>query len=371
MDHIRDLLSPYIDGALSAEERSRAEGHLSSCADCRRELSELRAASRMVASLPKAEPPPGFLARLERRRAGGAKPAWTPSPARLAAFAAAGIVVFIVVRQEKDLRRQPFFAGEQAQSLDVLGPENKKAKEDASPAELPGGGRQYTNEELQDHLDKERDRIGIRSIAPRGEEARGQATLPDRPMTKDEAMAHMRTMTSEFERMNRRRQAQEAPPVALEGVSARLLARADEGGAPVDREPAAPAAGGSMSFLKAGKAVRGAVLQPTGFEEAEPAARSWSGVPLERRAASRVARTQSAWAQLRREAGLEGAPALLDFSREMAVAVFSPAGRPNILSAAARSGRFVVSYRLAGSEAGYHILVVPATDLPVAFERAR
>ena len=42
LEHVVDLLPAFIDGELSDEERSRVEGHLRECEECRQEHTELR-----------------------------------------------------------------------------------------------------------------------------------------------------------------------------------------------------------------------------------------------------------------------------------------------------------------------------------------
>lgn len=64
MDHrdIKELLSPYIDGALSPEEKARVEEHLTGCNECSGTLAQLREAVSRIRSLNEVEPPP-FLSR--------------------------------------------------------------------------------------------------------------------------------------------------------------------------------------------------------------------------------------------------------------------------------------------------------------------
>jgi hypothetical protein len=57
---IRRQLSPYLDGALSARDSRRLEGHLAQCQACRDELAELRATVQTLAELPLAEVPRSF-----------------------------------------------------------------------------------------------------------------------------------------------------------------------------------------------------------------------------------------------------------------------------------------------------------------------
>lgn len=64
-EHVTDLLAGYALGILTAEEILLAEAHLEQCADCRRELVELR---QVVSALPDAvglhDPSPALRARI-------------------------------------------------------------------------------------------------------------------------------------------------------------------------------------------------------------------------------------------------------------------------------------------------------------------
>ena len=90
----RDLLGPYVMGALEPEEERRVEEHLESCASCREETRELRIAHERLVDLAHAgeAPPPELkdrvmtgIPRRERR------------PARLAAAVAAVLLVLAVL----------------------------------------------------------------------------------------------------------------------------------------------------------------------------------------------------------------------------------------------------------------------------------
>lgn len=62
--HAGDALSALLDGQLSAAEAAAVRAHVATCAVCEGELDDVRAARRLVRSLPAQEPPPGFLASL-------------------------------------------------------------------------------------------------------------------------------------------------------------------------------------------------------------------------------------------------------------------------------------------------------------------
>ena len=57
---LRELLSAYVDGQVSASEASRVQEHLAACAECRRELEALRATVSLLRSLPQVQPSRSF-----------------------------------------------------------------------------------------------------------------------------------------------------------------------------------------------------------------------------------------------------------------------------------------------------------------------
>jgi len=63
-DPYREWLSPYLDGALNANDKASLEKHLPGCRECRDDLSLLRSAVHAVSSLPKLKAPPGFADRV-------------------------------------------------------------------------------------------------------------------------------------------------------------------------------------------------------------------------------------------------------------------------------------------------------------------
>jgi anti-sigma factor RsiW len=59
--HLGSLLSAFLDDSLRGRERRRATAHLAACAVCRHELTQLRAAKRLLGSLPDHAPPAGWM----------------------------------------------------------------------------------------------------------------------------------------------------------------------------------------------------------------------------------------------------------------------------------------------------------------------
>ena len=53
----QDNLSAFLDGQLSARQRSRVEKHLQECAACREELESLRQTVSLLRSAPVLRPP--------------------------------------------------------------------------------------------------------------------------------------------------------------------------------------------------------------------------------------------------------------------------------------------------------------------------
>jgi anti-sigma factor RsiW len=60
-------VSAYLDDGLGAEERTRVEQHLASCASCAALLRESRALDRTLRELPRIQPSSGFESRLQAR----------------------------------------------------------------------------------------------------------------------------------------------------------------------------------------------------------------------------------------------------------------------------------------------------------------
>lgn len=107
--NIRELLSLYLYGELSAGDEERLEQHLAACADCRRRLEEEKLLHRAL-DLAGAAPPPDLLAECRRSLpAALARPGWrermrafarwpghfaslVPRPARAAALIALGFL---------------------------------------------------------------------------------------------------------------------------------------------------------------------------------------------------------------------------------------------------------------------------------------
>jgi hypothetical protein len=63
-EHAGDLLSALLDGELASTEAAAVRLHVGECADCARELDDVRVARRLVRELPAVEPPADFLAAL-------------------------------------------------------------------------------------------------------------------------------------------------------------------------------------------------------------------------------------------------------------------------------------------------------------------
>ena len=68
MNHLDDLLSAWLDGELTAEERAASDRHLAVCELCRTELSVAEGARSAVRGLPQLAPPPAAVRALRRRR---------------------------------------------------------------------------------------------------------------------------------------------------------------------------------------------------------------------------------------------------------------------------------------------------------------
>ncbi len=74
MEHerISERLSDFVEGALTPQERQEIERHLSSCAECRRDVELLRRTLSLVRGLPRPSAPANFSQALRRRARKGA-----------------------------------------------------------------------------------------------------------------------------------------------------------------------------------------------------------------------------------------------------------------------------------------------------------
>ncbi|MCI0370553.1 MAG: zf-HC2 domain-containing protein [candidate division NC10 bacterium] len=66
-EHLGELLTGYLDAALTAEERTRVEDHLAACGVCRANLEELRRNAAAVGNLPELPVAPDFAGRVTAR----------------------------------------------------------------------------------------------------------------------------------------------------------------------------------------------------------------------------------------------------------------------------------------------------------------
>ena len=74
-DRVRELLSPYLDEALPAQDRAVLAAHLESCQDCARFAADLRRLARTLSALGRERTPTALMLRLRRALAGAQAPA--------------------------------------------------------------------------------------------------------------------------------------------------------------------------------------------------------------------------------------------------------------------------------------------------------
>ncbi|MEK7745158.1 MAG: hypothetical protein AAB576_00650, partial [Elusimicrobiota bacterium] len=295
------------------------------------------------------------------------------------------------------------------------------------PAEipLPGAGgaarssdgadaKIASNDELQGFLQEEKSRMGIHQIlpktAPAPQPAARQAldALPDRPMSKKEAMSAVRQMASQLSGINNRRE-NSLPLVPVAGLEKpKLLASPSESKPLQDeqRTEKADSASPADSIALAGGKLKEASPEPlrlstdapevtrarmTAPVPAAPSSlprveekpielgwtRSWSGTGGNKQGGFAV-KDPDSWSSLWNGLGSGEPLPSVDFSKETALAVFSDAeGKAVEISSIHKQGpRLWVAYRLMERKAEggvpaspYHIVIIPRTDLPVTFKK--
>ncbi|MDF2676790.1 MAG: hypothetical protein K0Q97_1101, partial [Bacillota bacterium] len=63
-NEIKDLMSSYVDGELSENEKKLVEVHINICDDCKKELESYQQLIKIIKDLPEEEPPKGYCKRL-------------------------------------------------------------------------------------------------------------------------------------------------------------------------------------------------------------------------------------------------------------------------------------------------------------------
>jgi anti-sigma factor RsiW len=89
-EHPELLLSAYLDDALTQGEHEIVRAHLDGCPECRAQLADLRATSRLIGALPQLAPRRSLVPRLERA------PVWL-RPVRLLGAMGSGLFVFLFI----------------------------------------------------------------------------------------------------------------------------------------------------------------------------------------------------------------------------------------------------------------------------------
>jgi len=92
----REMISPYIDGRITQDEKQALESHLASCHECRQELESLRNTVGLLHRLPHAEVPRSFTV-IE------SKPAAVPSIFGRLCWASAIAALIVVLLSAGDL----------------------------------------------------------------------------------------------------------------------------------------------------------------------------------------------------------------------------------------------------------------------------
>jgi anti-sigma factor RsiW len=126
MIHPGDLLSAYLDGELTAQERNRVEGHAASCDGCRNELEGLMTVRSQLRSLLSLDVAPELLGLPAR----SARPAHRHRRVLVGAAAAAAAVVMVAATLTAPDNVVSVSIGDLASPLD--------ARISDSPALVPG-----------------------------------------------------------------------------------------------------------------------------------------------------------------------------------------------------------------------------------------
>lgn len=350
----KETLSCLIDGQLREDQRLKTETHLQSCSDCRALLKDLRGVSQLLAGLPRAELPAGFMNRLRQRQHQAAAEPKTASPwrypARTAAFALAGF--FAVMTSYELLKKSPeaLLNGAESSISDAVpaaapAAPKPRAKAAGAPMELSEFSEEpkqesvvvtnmktgaksagaepktYTNETLYKELEKETQRMGIVEVMPK----------------------YSRSAESNYSRWQ-----------GITGGSSLLLSRASS---PAPLKGARPAllANSAESAIAPGSSLVAASEED----------------PLEDGA---VVRSEESLGLLWNRLQRPGAPPQADFNKEMLLFILGGGTRTAVEFAGIQEseGRLQVLYRESKKPgaAFFPYRTVPRSELPVEFQKA-
>ena len=114
---VRELLSPYLEGEIAGEERSRLEEHLRGCESCRGDLDLLRHTLGALRELPELPPPAAILRDVRegmepagpRRRLAGLLSGWPRIglPVGAAATLLVALGIALLYERVPEVRREP------------------------------------------------------------------------------------------------------------------------------------------------------------------------------------------------------------------------------------------------------------------------
>jgi anti-sigma factor RsiW len=274
-------------------------------------------------------------------------------------------------------------------------------------ADAARGEASRSNEELQGFLQDERKRMGIQEIlqpsaAPAADPRAGMAPgpqgdawegVPDRPLSREEAMAGVRKMASNLSRMNENYRWQKSPTVPMDpGFSSKpkMLASKESSQPLVEKEAAPAKAANHLTSPLASGAGGTIASQSDSFilvKKEAPVRRPlyWTRTWSSRQggmgtAGGAVIRRPDDFEDLWSRVKFEPALPPVDFNKDMVVAVFAEHSETEsrslqIVSLIEEDGRIYIRFRVKTDESAsavkptdpYHIVIVPASDLPYTF----
>jgi hypothetical protein len=186
---IQKSLSSYLERLLSSEEKKFVEGHLSSCAQCRDSLAELKKTKDLLRNLDDVEPPPWLTAKIMARvrdekeqRANFLKKLFFPFhikvPLQALSVILVGVIVFQVYRlvePEKNVTHAP--------SPPSLVAEKKEMQEETPPdaaksAEAPSSRSQQNTTAGKVAVKKDENAQPISGAQGRGVQKPGNVSVP-------------------------------------------------------------------------------------------------------------------------------------------------------------------------------------------------
>jgi len=181
-DQCQELLSPYLDGALTETLRKELENHLRGCSFCREELEALRRTVELLHawSEEEMELPEGFEERLRSRLTEASRPWYRQLTKSWVSLSVAAVILIAMV-----VSSYPWISS----MLLTSSPQQVRQDKAMSPAPALKSEAKTTEAQVQEMVKVEADKVKPESMPPAGQAGDVPGAAPELKITEQAAQA--------------------------------------------------------------------------------------------------------------------------------------------------------------------------------------